>query len=191
MRKFDEGIVEDKESPDTIKYLVKSILTSANRNAWENITYEAPAVNTEIQILGTSVHRAPTRKEQIILSNDNYTPTNIITFKQTIEKKLKYNCNNNNDNPKCCDKYAFVTDIGFIKIVNFIQLRNNNDTVNGLFVKYYRYIDSDIETEQMKKIQLTLNEQFVSITRVDGLIIMIFCSNSTYGIEMANGSETD
>ena len=106
---------------------------------------------TEIQILGTSVHRAPTRKEQIILSNNNYTPTNIITFKKVIVKKIKYNCNNNNDNPKCCDKYAFVTDIGLVKIVNFIQLRNNNDIVNGLFVKCYRYIESDIETEQMKK----------------------------------------
>ena len=89
MRKFVEGIVEDKESPETMKHLIKSILTSANRNAWENVAYEAPAINTEIQILGTSVHRAPTRKEQIILSNNNYTPTNIINFKKAFVKKIK------------------------------------------------------------------------------------------------------
>ena len=82
MQKFVEGIVEDKESLETIKHLVKSILTSANRNAWENVTYEALAINTEIQISGTLVHRAPTEKEQIILSNKNYTPTNNITFKK-------------------------------------------------------------------------------------------------------------
>ena len=53
MRKFVEGVVEDKESPETIKYLVKSILTSANRNAWENVKYEAPAMNTlERRLLG-------------------------------------------------------------------------------------------------------------------------------------------
>ena len=77
-----------RESPETIKYLVKTILTSANRNAWENVTYEAPAINTGIQILGTTVHRAPIRKEQIKLSNKNYTPTNIITFKKALVKKL-------------------------------------------------------------------------------------------------------
>ena len=72
-----------------------------------------------------------------------------------------------------------------------MQFRNNNDTVNVLFVKCYRYIDNDIETEQMKKIQLTLDEQFVSITRVDGPIILIFCNNPTYGIKMENVWETD
>ena len=43
----------------------------------------------------------------------------------------------------------------------------------------------------MEEIELTLDEKFVSITQMDGPVIMIFCKNSTYGIKMANVWETD
>ncbi|XP_057324009.1 uncharacterized protein LOC130666770 [Microplitis mediator] len=184
MQRFiNRTIFNESISSETRNYIKKTLKVVDETSSTER--------RNKFVVEGTSITRALSTNERIILQQAGYDPNRIVLYRQMRLNGVKFSCVNDNIT-RFSDSFIYnEIDRVFSTIEHIVQFKSDDRIISGIIVKNFEHVGYGFNTRHIHIVKSKNTINFIPETCKIRPAIKMIVSNVTYAQKLANCWETD